>query len=92
MNIATMRRLDRLVGGIGCRMLTWWRKLVDHRSLAETPMRILFVKPAEQGATVLAERAVDEAARRVGRDNVFFLVFAENRFVIDAMQLVPPEN
>ncbi|GAB6164463.1 lipopolysaccharide heptosyltransferase II [Thermostilla marina] len=92
MNIATMRRLDRWLGGVGCRVLTAWRKLVDHRSLPEVPSRILFVKPAEQGATVLAERAVAEAARRVGRENVFFLVFAENRFVIDAMQLVPPEN
>jgi ADP-heptose:LPS heptosyltransferase len=28
----------------------------------------------------------------VGRENVFFLVFEENRFILDAMRLIPPEN
>ena len=28
----------------------------------------------------------------VGRDNVYFLVFEENRFILDVMDLIPPEN
>ncbi len=33
-------------------------------------------------------RAID----RVGRENVFFLLFAENRPILDVMALIPPEN
>jgi len=54
--------------------------------------RILFVKLAEQGATVLAYPAIQRAVEMVGRENVYFLVFEENRFVLDAMDVIPEEN
>ncbi|HEY1848356.1 MAG TPA: hypothetical protein VGG37_04075, partial [Opitutaceae bacterium] len=53
---------------------------------------ILFVKLAEQGSTVLAHEAVRIAVQRVGRENVHFLVFEENRFIVDVIGLVPPGN
>jgi len=53
---------------------------------------ILFLKLAEQGSTVLAHEAVRQAAARVGRKNVHFLVFEENRFIVDVIGLVPAEN
>jgi len=28
----------------------------------------------------------------VGRDNVYFVVFEENRFVLDIMEILPAEN
>jgi ADP-heptose:LPS heptosyltransferase len=28
----------------------------------------------------------------VGRENVFFVVFQDNRFILDAMEMVPPDN
>ncbi len=57
------------------------------------PVRsILFLKLAEQGSTVLAHEAVRQAVERVGRGNVHFLVFEENRFVVDLIGLVPPAN
>lgn len=92
MKVSTMRRLDRWVGIPACALLSLWRRLLDWRRVPQSYRRILFIKPAEQGATVLADAAARRAADRVGRDNVYFLVFRENRFVLDAMELVPREN
>jgi ADP-heptose:LPS heptosyltransferase len=58
----------------------------------EVPRKVLFVKLAEQGSTVLAYPAISRAIQLVGRENVFFLVFEENRFILDAMGLIPPDN
>ena len=50
------------------------------------------MKLAEQGSTVLAYRALQDAVRRVGRDRVFMAVFEDNRFILDALGVIPPEN
>jgi ADP-heptose:LPS heptosyltransferase len=91
MNTSTLRAIDRLVGLPACRLLTIHRRIVGDPSGGATG-RILFVKLAEQGSTVLADRAISAAIDRVGRDNVFFLAFEENRFVLDVMGLLPPAN
>lgn len=94
MNIARMRRWDRWVGVPVCWLLTLWRRVLFWRRPGRVaqPRRILFVKLAEQGSTVLAQGALQAAIRRVGRENVFFLCFAENRPVLDLLDLVPADN
>jgi len=91
-----MRRIDAWAGVAVCLALTALRKLGDLRRAARRRpaeiTRILFVKPAEQGATVLAYPAIRWAVRQVGRENVYFLVFEENRLILDVMEIVPPEN
>jgi ADP-heptose:LPS heptosyltransferase len=87
--------IDRLVGVPLCAFLTLVRRLIGDRFVpekVEVPRNILFVKLAEQGSTVLAYPAISRAIQLVGRENVFFLVFEENRFILDAMGLIPPEN
>jgi ADP-heptose:LPS heptosyltransferase len=87
--------IDRLVGVPLCASLTLVRRLTGGRFLperVEVPRKVLFVKLAEQGSTVLAYPAISRAIQLVGRENVFFLVFEENRFILDAMGLIPPEN
>ena len=87
--------IDRLVGVPLCASLTLVRRLIGDWFLperAEAPRKVLFVKLAEQGSTVLAYPAISRAIQLVGRENVFFLVFEENRFILDAMRLIPPEN
>jgi ADP-heptose:LPS heptosyltransferase len=87
--------IDRLVGVPLCASLTLVRRLTGGRFLperVEVPRKVLFVKLAEQGSTVLAYPAISRAIQVVGRENVFFLVFEENRFILDAMGLIPPEN
>ena len=87
--------IDRCVGAPVCFLLTGFRRLSDlFRSGADSkvPTRILFLKLAEQGSTVLACDALQTAVSLVGRERVFFLVFEENRFVVDVLGLIPGEN
>ena len=91
MKTSTLRIVDRVIGVPSCALLTLHRRLFGRRPAGPVE-RILFVKLAEQGSTVLAETAIREAIARVGRDNVFFLVFAENRFILDVMGLIPEDN
>lgn len=78
----------------GCLFLTLVRKLLPEPDpdQAPRPRALLFVKLAEQGSTVLAGRAIRRAIDWVGRENVYFMVFAENRFILDVLGLVPEEN
>ena len=89
-----MRRIDGWVGTPICALLTLVRRLTDpfRRKMPEKAERILIVKLAEQGATVVAYSALRRATEMVGAENVFFVVFAENRFIIDQLQLIPPAN
>jgi ADP-heptose:LPS heptosyltransferase len=90
----TLQWIDRWVGAPVCWLLTRVRGVGDLlRGGAPAPLRrILFLKLAEQGSTVLAHEAVRRAVGRVGRENVYFLCFEENRFVVDLIGLVPPAN
>ncbi|MBV8101915.1 MAG: glycosyltransferase family 9 protein [Verrucomicrobia bacterium] len=87
--------IDRLIGVPLCASLTLVRRLIGDRFVpekVEVPGKVLFVKLAEQGSTVLAYPAISRAIQVVGRENVFFLVFEENRFILDAMGIIPHEN
>jgi len=94
MNVSTMRRADRWLGIPVCFLFTRVRKLLDLvKRTSEMPVqRILFVKLAEQGSTVLAYSALRRAVDAVGRENVFFLVFQENRFILDVLEVIPEQN
>ncbi len=94
MNISLLQKIDRWAGGPLCFLLTIWQRLFGG-SLPPGPVqprRILFIKLAEQGSTVLAGTAIERAIKMVGRENVFFITFVENRFVLDMLQLIPEEN
>lgn len=96
MKATTMTAIDRRLGKPLCAVLTGWRRitrLIGRRALEEAPLRtILFIKMAEQGATVLAYRALCRAVELVGRENVYFWVFQENREILDLLDIIPREN
>src|SRR4051794_36724948 len=93
MNTDTIRRLDVWAGRAICFLFTIHRRLFERGpAAAAKPRRVLFIKLIEQGATVLAAPALTEAIARFGRENVFFLVFVENREILDILNLVPREN
>jgi hypothetical protein len=58
-------------------VLTIVQKFMDflQRETAGAVGKVLFVKLAEQGSTVLAFGAILRAVERVGSENVYFLVF-----------------
>jgi ADP-heptose:LPS heptosyltransferase len=91
----TLQWVDRRVGAPICFLLTLLRRVTDGagRLAPPAPARsILFLKLAEQGSTVLAHEAIRQAVARVGREQVYFLVFEENRFILDLLELIPREN
>jgi len=95
MNVASMRRIDRWIGVPACALLTLVRRLDDlllRRRPTSAPGKIAAIKLAEQGATVLAYPALENARAQVGADNLYFVVFAENRFIVDLLDIVPPRN
>lgn len=94
MNVATLRWVDRWVGIPLAFLLTRLRSLTRgaRRDRRRPIGRLLFVKLAEQGSTVLACGAIRRAVRMVGRENVYFLVFEENRFIVDVLGLIPTGN
>jgi ADP-heptose:LPS heptosyltransferase len=94
MKIKNMRLLDRWVGSPLSALLTLFRRIQDRfRAMpTEPPKRILFIKLVEQGATVIAEPALQRAVEMVGRENVFMAVFRENRFILDVLGVIPESN
>jgi len=89
-----MRVLDRWAGVPISVFLTGFRKLGDlfRRRAVDVPKRIVIIKLVEQGATVIAAPAIERAIEMVGRDNVFFAVFTENRPILDLLDLIPAHN
>ena len=96
MNPYTVRRVDAWLGQPMCFGLTVLRTLLRPLNALRKPpgpvKKILLVKMIEQGATVLAYRAMARAIEMVGRENVYFWVFDENRFILDLMEMIPPQN
>jgi ADP-heptose:LPS heptosyltransferase len=94
-NVRRLQWLDRRIGVVVCWLLTRLRRLseifrADDRAGAWRS--IVFVKLAEQGSTVLAAATLRAAAARVGREHVYLLVFEDNRFIVDVLDVIPPEN
>src|SRR4029077_11834813 len=94
LGISTLQRTDRWIGAPLCAILTLLRKIFESAGPPgpRQVRRILFVKFAEQGSTVLAYPAIRRATEMVGRENVYFVVFEDNRFILDVMEIIPEEN
>src|SRR5439155_5386290 len=92
--IRTLQRTDRWVGEPLCAILTLFRRIFESpgRPGPRQVRRILFTKFAEQGSTVLAYSAIRRATELVGRENVYFVVFEDNRFILDVMEIIPEGN
>src|SRR5213592_632614 len=92
--ISTLQRTDRWIGTPLCAILTILKRMFESagRPGPRQVRRILFVKFAEQGSTVLAYPAIRRAIDMVGRENVYFVVFEDNRFILDAMDVIPNGN
>lgn len=90
---STLQKVDRWIGVPVCWAFSLARKLFGGSKQPQGKVqKILFVKYAEQGSTVLAGAAIRRAIGMVGRENVYFVVFEENRFILDVMELIPAEN
>jgi len=87
----TIRIIDKWLGQPICFGLTVVRKVFPARKTKEKGP-VLFIKLIEQGATVLANSAIQRAVQNVGRENVYFCVFADNKPILDILDAVPQQN
>ncbi len=90
-NAPLLNQIDRYAGAFACFLLTTLRRLRQEQECRK-PNKILLLKLAEQGSTVLAHEAIQEAVKLVGPENVYFLLFEENRFILDLLDLIPSQN
>ncbi len=65
---------------------------VSKKNAQKKPSKIIFIKLIEQGATVLAYTAIKKAINLVGEKNVYFMVFSENKPILDILNIIPNEN
>jgi ADP-heptose:LPS heptosyltransferase len=93
MNVKALQRADRWLGVPLCGALTLLRRLFGGSSPTGQGARsLLIIKLAEQGSTVLAYPALRRAAELVGRENLYFIAFESNRFILDVLDVLPQEN
>jgi hypothetical protein len=92
--ISVLQKADRVVFAPLCFLLTRLRKLLPEPPADQPPKpkRIVIVKLAEQGSTVLAANAIRRATEMVGSEKVYFAAFEANRFIVDVLQLIPKRN
>lgn len=92
MKVSTIKWIDRRCGTLVCRVLSIWNSLLPSTALKQESKKVLFIKLIEQGASVLAYSALKEAVNRLGKENVYFLVFEENRPILDFLNVLEPKN
>ncbi len=97
MRASLMRKIDYWTGIPACFVLTVLRKIVNFfpRNLRSTPSsqdRVLFIELSEMGSVILAYSALSETVDRVGRKNVYFLIFSENAESVSLIRLLPDQN
>lgn len=92
MKPALIKWIDRRVGVLVCRLLSFINYFIPKSKERKETKKILFIKLIEQGASVLAYSALQEAVKKVGKGNVYFLVFKENRPILDLLDVLEPNN
>ncbi len=95
MNINFQRAVDRWVGVPICAALSLFEKLRQRlagEEQAAQPRRILIVLLSEMGSLVLAQPMFAELKRRYPEAELYMLMFAKNREVLDLQGVMPKEN
>ena len=92
-----MRAIDQAIGPALCLLISIVYRLFSFRrdrrgGPARNVRRILFVKPAEMGSTVLIYPALCRAKELWPGSEYYFLVFSETRAAVDLLPDVPAAN
>ena len=92
MKPSSIKWIDRRIGVIICFLLSTWQSIFSFSKKDKPTNKVLFIKLIEQGASVLAYSALKEAVDKVGKKNVYFLVFEENKPILDFLNVLEPSN
>ena len=100
MNLDLIRAVDKWVGIPACFFvslasrirdrLRCWRH--DEPRPCTTCRKMLFIELSEMGSAVLAYPAMRYVLRRHPGAELYFLVFEQNRFSVDILDVIPAEN
>ena len=100
MNLDLIRAIDKWVGIPACFFvsnayrvldrLKYWRRQKAPQGTTSTKM--LFIELSEMGSAILAYPAMKYLLRRYPGAKLYFLVFEQNRFSVDTLNIIPPEH
>ena len=96
MKVDFMRAIDRRIGVPLCFLLSCINGLgrIFRRRTGETthPEKILFIELSEMGSIVIAHSLLKKVRQDYPQAEPYFLTFAENRYAIDALEIIPEDN
>ncbi|MDP2645597.1 MAG: glycosyltransferase family 9 protein [Desulfobacterales bacterium] len=96
MKIGLVRAIDRYAGIPACLVMSigcWLLKKTAAGSLPARPVqRILFIELSEMGSAILAYPAMKYILERHPGAELYFLIFKENRFSVDLLNIMPPHH
>ena len=95
MNVDVIRFVDRFAGTPLCWILTaihYFSIPFRRKQKAKRPKRVLILKLAEMGSTVLAYPAIAELKEQTPDIELFFVTFEKHRDIIDELRLTAPSN
>ena len=100
MNLDLIRAIDKWVGIPACLLLSLGYKILarlsseapDQQKEHSTPEKVLFIELSEMGSAILAYPAMKYAAEQYPGVKLYFLIFEQNRFSVDILDIVPQDH
>ncbi len=100
MNLDLIRAIDKWVGIPACffvsvvyRIVGWINNWRGHEAPPVTTLRkVLFMELSEMGSAILAYPAMKYILRRYPGTELYFLIFEQNRFSVDMLDVIPKER
>jgi ADP-heptose:LPS heptosyltransferase len=95
MSINTIRLLDKTIGQLVCWIFTvirWSYKFIIPYKKVISPQKVLIIKLAEMGSTVLAYPSITELKRQNPDIEIYFLVFDHNKEILKYLSFLKKEN
>lgn len=94
-SVGLLRFADKYAGTPLCLLLTFIRYLfypLHRHAVLPAPKRILIIKLSDMAGSVLVYPAAEEIRKQVPGANIFFLVLANNRAVLDILKITKSDN
>jgi ADP-heptose:LPS heptosyltransferase len=100
MNLDLIRAIDKWVGIPACFILSLAHRMANRLTAWRStgppqqtpPKRMLFLELSEMGSAILAYPAMKYVARGYPGAELYFLIFEQNRFSVDVLDVVPRDH
>ncbi|ETR73053.1 MAG: Glycosyl transferase family 9 [Candidatus Magnetoglobus multicellularis str. Araruama] len=95
MNTNLLRFIDKYLGLPLCWFLSIYRYILELFRTPKSrpsPQKILFIKLSEMGSTVFLYPSITELKKRIPEIEIFFLVFQNNRQIVEELKFTSKNN